>query len=960
MAYSTRLLRSPIGFALCAGLLTAAAAHGESTALRVGGTLWEEQVRAQLRREIAEREQALWQAAKPLPVEAAADPLPQPPAPPAADSPQRRTPPLRDSPRVDGAPLRGKGAVREGGGTPLPTLEEALAQALAGSSFPARSASAPASRTPSTAPTRPQTVAATPPVPRARQAPPSPTARPAPAVSAPPPTAAPQPSPAAAGDLREVARELAAAALLVAVGLVVRRRLRGDLNVHVVYPLELRGSFCVRIDTTLARAKRRRPRSDLEILEGGNASSRIHPVVARETSFRQLRRRRYYVTIDGVLQDPRDESVVAHPFLQGAATVVRRRTVRLDLDATPGACPVDVRVVWDGVEVADALVAARGHTGGSVETLLGHVRLNLPRGSYTVVAGAIDRVVERPLQVDSHLPTQLEIDLAAREGTVFKACPPAVAPYLAGQLETAAQQLTRDGQPEQGHRLLGQRAREHGRNEEAALHFEAAGALDQAAEIQAELRNYTHAGELFERSHDLISAAEMYQLAGDEGRAGRAYEAARDFDNAIACYRSAGDVASWVDILDRHGNVFDAACVALENELATRGVRLLHRVSPEDPHYHSACILLADTFERESHYDLAARKLTDHIEASDLEAIEPGVYARLADLHEKAGDVESALDVLESLRMLEPAYPNLAARTEELRKARSAQRLLDSNQLVSDEPMTPTVVLAKQRYEQLEEIGRGGMGVVYKARDRRLGRVVALKRLSESLREHPRAAELFLREARAAAALNHPNIVTVYDADLEEDTLFITMELLDGNPLHRILRQRGPMEIEEITRIGRHVCAGLAYAHMRGVIHRDIKTANLFLTTDRRTKIMDFGLARIAEEVRRSTSLIGGTPNYMAPEQVEGAGGDHRADLYALGATLFELTTGEVPSAEGSHSAADRPRIAPDPREIAAATDPRLAHLIGELLAVDPADRPDSAETVGLRLAAIHSDTPVP
>ena len=240
------------------------------------------------------------------------------------------------------------------------------------------------------------------------------------------------------------------------------------------------------------------------------------------------------------------------------------------------------------------------------------------------------------------------------------------------------------------------------------------------------------------------------------------------------------------------------------------------------------------------------------------------------------------------------------------------------------------------------------MGVVYKARDRRLGRVVALKRLSENLREHPRAAELFLREARAAAALNHPNIVTVYDADLEDDTLFITMELLDGDPIHRLLRRNGRMHLEEVARIGKQVCAGLAYAHMRGVIHRDIKTANLFLTTDRRTKIMDFGLARIAEEVRRSTSLLGGTPNYMAPEQAHGTGGDQRADLYSLGATLFELTTGEVPFPEHREEADGSSRTPPDPREIVSETDPRLAALIRELLAIDPADRPESAAHVGL------------
>jgi serine/threonine-protein kinase len=257
------------------------------------------------------------------------------------------------------------------------------------------------------------------------------------------------------------------------------------------------------------------------------------------------------------------------------------------------------------------------------------------------------------------------------------------------------------------------------------------------------------------------------------------------------------------------------------------------------------------------------------------------------------------------------------------------------------------------RYEILEEIGRGGMGIVFKARDRRLGRVVALKRLPDSLRNHPKAVELFLREARAAAALNHPNIVTLFDAGQDGDTYYITMELLEGLPLQQILRQRGRLAARDAAKLGLQITHGLAYAHEQRIVHRDIKTGNLFFTRERVVKIMDFGLAKTLEEVRRSSTLIGGTPSHMAPEQAAGEAVDARTDLYALGVTLFELLTGELPFSEGDLAYHHRHTPPPDPRELVPGLPDPLAALVLALLAKRPEDRPASAAEVGARLQAL-------
>jgi serine/threonine protein kinase len=257
---------------------------------------------------------------------------------------------------------------------------------------------------------------------------------------------------------------------------------------------------------------------------------------------------------------------------------------------------------------------------------------------------------------------------------------------------------------------------------------------------------------------------------------------------------------------------------------------------------------------------------------------------------------------------------------------------------------------AEDRYEILEEVGRGGMGIVFKARDRRLGRVVALKRLPDNLKDHPTAVQLFLREARSAAALNHPNIVTLFDADQSADgNVYLTMELLEGLPLDAILKKRGRLTANDAVRLMHQAATGLQYAHESRIVHRDVKTANLFFTNDRIVKIMDFGLAKVIEEVRRAATVIGGTPYYMAPEQALGENVDHRADLYALGVTLYELLTGRVPFTEGDVTYHHRHTEPPDPRSFVPDLPPAVVELVLRLLAKAPADRP--AETAQVTAA---------
>jgi len=202
------------------------------------------------------------------------------------------------------------------------------------------------------------------------------------------------------------------------------------------------------------------------------------------------------------------------------------------------------------------------------------------------------------------------------------------------------------------------------------------------------------------------------------------------------------------------------------------------------------------------------------------------------------------------------------------------------------------------RYEILAELGQGSMGVVYKARDPALDRVVAIKTINLNLPKDELAEyeARFYQEARAAGGLNHPNIVTIYDIGKSDRVAYMAMEFLEGEELRAILTPGQPLPIIQALDVALQVAEGLHYAHGRHIVHRDIKPANIMVVGDGLVKITDFGIARMrTNEVKTMTGMILGSPKYMSPEQVAGKRADHRADLFSLGVVLYEMMTGQTP-----------------------------------------------------------------
>jgi len=247
------------------------------------------------------------------------------------------------------------------------------------------------------------------------------------------------------------------------------------------------------------------------------------------------------------------------------------------------------------------------------------------------------------------------------------------------------------------------------------------------------------------------------------------------------------------------------------------------------------------------------------------------------------------------------------------------------------------------RYEITGELGRGAMGVVYKALDPTIGRTVALKtmRLDVHGLDAQEMVRRFQNEARAAGVLNHPNIVTIYDAGEEDGIFYIAMEFIEGTTLHELLAEKRVLPTDEVVQIARQICRGLDYAHSNGIVHRDVKPANIMLMPNGTVKIMDFGIAKSGGQVTNTGQVLG-TPNYMAPEQVKGRPLDGRSDLFSLGVILYEMLTGEKPFV-GQNVTTIIYKIVNEtpitPRDLDVTVHPGLSAIVSRALAKAPDDR---------------------
>ena len=467
----------------------------------------------------------------------------------------------------------------------------------------------------------------------------------------------------------------------------------------------------------------------------------------------------------------------------------------------------------------------------------------------------------------------------------------------------------------------------------AAELFEQLGRFDRAAACYQTLEAWPRAADNAARAGLDDQAAVFFERAGDPGRAAELQMKLGAFEKAAANFAK----------VERF---FEAAQAAAEANAEREMLNYLQQVPKDDAHHVEAVVTLAHAFIRRGWSSIAVDKLEAVLRGQSVTGDNLELWDPFATALEEIGELERAEELLRNMISVSYNYRDVDKRHAKLVEKIEGEKTRGSSfdPTLIDNRDSDATTFDGNRYKLDELLGRGGMGEVYRAFDRLLSRSLAYKVLSNRLAQDPVARDLLLQEARSAAGLNHPNIITVYDLGIENGRAFICMELVEGESYAKILKRNKRLSLAEIMHLVVSVCQGLDHAHHRGIVHRDLKPSNILLTKEHRVKILDFGLAQpIQPDDGDASGSSSGTPKYIAPEQARGEATDARTDLYSFGATLFELTAGRAPFIEGNllqhHIHTPPPRL----KSVAPDVPDELDELVMHCLQKDPAKRFQSA-----------------
>ncbi len=506
-------------------------------------------------------------------------------------------------------------------------------------------------------------------------------------------------------------------------------------------------------------------------------------------------------------------------------------------------------------------------------------------------------------------------------------------------------------------KLIAEVYRKMKRPEDEAKVLAAHGFSREAAEAFERAGDWIRAGAQWEAARDHLRAADAFRKAGRLSVAARCMADAGELSNAARMYEEAGDLSGAATCHVKAGHGLEAAQLFFKAGKLGAATQALSAVKADAPKYAEAAVLMAKSLvENEKYVEALAaiRRVPPERRERGPVAAECLYWGGRA--FEATGQAPQARACYQKLIFMPEDHRDAASRLAELEVALGATMATaprggppaTSPPPPGDE-LPPGYVLL-DRYEIQEELGKGGMGRVYRAMDRELEEMVAIKTLLQLAKQGSEEEARLVREVQICRRITHPNIVRIYDLSRFHGGLFVTMELLEGTSLEDLLKRKRQLPFSQVKGILAQILAGLAEAHSLGVVHRDLKPGNLFLAA-RRIKILDFGIARMSslDHKLTQTGTTLGSPLYMSPEQLQGEELDGRSDLYSLGTLAYTTIAGQEPFAGRPVSAiflAQMNENPPDIRTLRQDTPPAWMDFLGRLLAKDRDQRFASAQEV--------------
>jgi len=517
-----------------------------------------------------------------------------------------------------------------------------------------------------------------------------------------------------------------------------------------------------------------------------------------------------------------------------------------------------------------------------------------------------------------------------------------------------------------------------------AMRFEQAKRYVESANLYGQAGDLARAAETFVLAGKLREAAQCYQQAGKEkessqivGRyhetreewpkAAAAYAKAADFLKAGECFTKAADMARAAECFERVKEFYRAGLSYAKAARFKDAIRVLQQLTDKSPNFDESRGLLGRCFYELHDYSHCAAALDNHLTGERVDSSNMDLFYMLALAYEQLGKLDKCRELLYKIRSVSTSFRDVTQRISSVSSRISMQSGATQVTPYSGDgssgggggggaaPMMENVENSLEgRYELEKELGRGGMGVVYMARDKQLDRKVALKFLGTLIDNSDEYRQRFVREARTAAKISHPNVINIFDISASVGKAYIAMEFVDGPSLHAHMSKKGAFDTRKAVNIILQSAAALAAIHEAGIVHRDIKPDNILIAKGGLVKVMDFGLAKAEDSRMTKTGVVMGTPSYMSPEQVFGKEADARSDIYSLGLVFYECLSGKTVFKTGDILERQIKEMPAPPSEVVKGLPKAIDDIILKSIAKKPEERYQSMGELGTALRALE------